>query len=427
METKQAAERAKAASRQMLAVDNETRNRVLGRMRDLLWDNRESLYAANRIDMDNAAKAQLAEPLMKRLKLDEAKIRSLCDGLEILMRLPDPLAKVDLRREITPGLVLERHACPIGVIGVIFESRPDALIQIGSLCVKSGNACLLKGGHEALQSNRALIAIMQEAGQGLLPDGFCALLETREDVQELLGMDAYVDLIVPRGSNAFIRYILDHTRIPVMGHADGICHTYIDRFADPQMAVMVTVDAKCQALAVCNATETLLVHQDAAKTILPPLFDALKSRGVRLLGCERTQAICECEPASEQDWRTEYLDAVLSVRIVDSLEEAVAHINRFGSHHTDAIITEDANEAERFMHLVDSAGVYWNCSTRFADGYRYGFGAEVGISTGKLHARGPVGVEGLCTYKYMLRGSGQTVAEMQEGKLHYTHKDLPTA
>ena len=424
MQTTEAAQRAKQASRSMLSATHDERNLLLEKLKALLIEKQEAIYDANRQDLTDAQSEQLAASLLKRLKFDQGKLHSLCEGLDSLIRLPDPLSKVDLRREITPGLVLERHACPIGVIGVIFESRPDALIQIGSLCIKSGNAFLLKGGREALNTNRVLIGLIQEAGKDILPDGFCALLETREDVQSLLSLDHLIDLIVPRGSNAFIRYIMENTKIPVMGHADGICHTYIDRDADTDMAVQVTVDAKCQALAVCNATETLLVHADAAERILPPLFAALIDRGVELRGCERTRRICACKPAEEADWRTEYLDAILSVKIVDSLEEAIWHINTYGSHHTDAIITENDAAAARFMQLVDSAGVYRNCSTRFADGYRYGFGAEVGISTGKLHARGPVGVEGLCTYKYLLCGSGQTVSQMQDGTCRYTHKDL---
>ncbi|MBQ8137567.1 MAG: glutamate-5-semialdehyde dehydrogenase, partial [Clostridia bacterium] len=378
MQTKEAAQHAKQASRTMLSATHEERNLLLERLKDLLLQKKEQIFEANRLDLKMAEEENLASPLLKRLKLDDSKLGALCEGLDSLISLPDPLGKVDLRREITPGLVLERHACPIGVIGVIFESRPDALIQIGSLCIKSGNAFLLKGGREALNTNRVLISLIQEAGKGILPDGFCALLETREDVQALLSLDEWIDLIVPRGSNAFIRYIMENTRIPVMGHADGICHTYIDRDADTDMAVRVTVDAKCQALAVCNATETLLVHADAAQRILPPLFSALLERGVELRGCERTREICPCKPAEEADWRTEYLYAILSKKIVDSLDEAVWHFNTYGSHLTDAIITYSDAADSRFMQLVDSAGVYRNCSTRFAVGFRYGFGAEVG-------------------------------------------------
>ncbi len=420
----EAAERAREASYALLKVTGEDRRRVLARLSELLESEKEAIFEANRHDMARASEEGLAQPLMKRLSMDESKLKTLRLGLASLSDMPDPLGRVTLKRELTPGLVLERRTCPIGVIGVIFESRPDALIQIGSLCVKSGNAILLKGGREAAESNRKLFEILRESGRGILPDGWCALMESRDEVNDLLKQDGKVDLIVPRGGNAFIRYIMDHTRIPVMGHADGICHTYIDADADTDMAVKVTVDAKTQALAVCNATETILVHEAAAGRILPGLCGALRNRGVEIRGCERTRAAVDCLPADESDWHTEYLDAIVSIRVVSSLEEAVEHINRCGSHHTDAIITENDAAADLFFTMVDSAGVYRNCSTRFADGYRYGFGAEVGISTSKLHARGPVGVEGLCTYKYVLRGSGQTVAGMESGGAKYTHRDL---
>ncbi len=420
----EAAGKAGEASYALLRVSGEDRRRVLSNLSTLLWEKREEIFSANARDMARAKEEGLARPLLKRLSLNEDKLKTLRSGLASLSALPDPLGRVTLKREVTPGLVLERRTCPIGVIGVIFESRPDALIQIGSLCVKSGNAILLKGGREAAESNRCLFSLLRESGRGILPEGWCALMESREEVNDLLKQDGKVDLIVPRGGNAFIRYIMDHTRIPVMGHADGICHTFIDADADPAMAVKVTVDAKTQALAVCNATETILVHEACAERVLPVLCNALKEKGVEIRGCERTRAIVDCAPAEESDWHTEYLDAIVSVRVVSSLEEAVEHINRCGSHHTDAIITENDAAADLFFTMVDSAGVYRNCSTRFADGYRYGFGAEVGISTSKLHARGPVGVEGLCTYKYVLKGSGQTVEDMETGKRKYTHRDL---
>ncbi len=420
----EAAAKAREASWGLLRVTGEERQRVLENLSALLEKEKAGILEANGRDLARAREEGLAAPLIKRLSLNEDKLNTLRRGLSSLCGLEDPLGRVTLRREITPGLVLERRTCPIGVIGIIFESRPDALIQIGSLCIKSGNAVLLKGGREAAESNRCLFGLLKESGRGILPEGWCALMESRDEVNDLLGQDGRVDLIVPRGGNAFIRYIMDHTRIPVMGHADGICHTYIDSCADPAMAVEVTTDAKTQALAVCNATETILIHEAAAERILPPLCAALRDKGVEIRGCARTREIVDCLPADEKDWYTEYLDAIVSIRVVPSLEEAVAHINRCGSHHTDAIITEDDQRAELFFTMVDSAGVYRNCSTRFADGFRYGFGAEVGISTSKLHARGPVGVEGLCTYKYVMRGSGQTVGEMESGQRQYTHKDL---
>ncbi|MEG0768094.1 MAG: glutamate-5-semialdehyde dehydrogenase, partial [Clostridia bacterium] len=321
---------------------------------------------------------------------------------------------------------LYRDSCPIGVIGVIFEARPDALVQIASLCIKSGNAVLLKGGREALETNRALFhALSAAALEAGLPDGFAALLETREDVADMLSLDDCIDLIIPRGSNAFVRHILDNSRIPVLGHADGICHVYIDDSAQIDMAVRIAVDSKAQYVAVCNAAETLLVHAQVAPAFWPALAEGMRAAGVALRGCPRACAQLACAAATDADWDTEYLDYVLSVRVVDTLDEAIDHINRHGSGHTDAIVTRDEQAASRFLQRVDSAGVYWNCSTRFADGYRYGFGAEVGISTGKIHARGPMGLEGLCIYKYKMLGHGQTVQEQLDGAWQYTHRSLP--
>lgn len=420
MQVKELAMQARRAAYDLSALSLEKRNEALQGMARALRAHAAEIYAENQADLARAAEEKLAAPLLKRLKFDEKKMQDVLSGLSSLIGLADPLGRVTLARELTPGLNLYRVGCPIGVIGVVFESRPDALVQIASLCLKSGNAVLLKGGREALGTNRALFAAMMEGTRGILPPGWAALMETREDVTEMLAQDDCIDLIIPRGSNAFVRYMMDHTRIPVMGHADGICHTYIDQDADIALAVRVTIDAKTQALAVCNATETLLVHEKIAAAFLPVCARALAEKGVEIRGDARTQAIIPCLPAHEEDWKTEYLDAILSIRIVDSLEEAIKHINRYGSHHTDAIITENDAAKRGFLSRVDSAGVYVNCSTRFADGFRYGFGAEVGIATGKLHARGPVGLEGLCTYKYCLLGSGQTVADTE----HYTHREL---
>ena len=425
MTVEQTAVLAREASYALAALPHEKRNAALLSMAELLWERREDIFAANRVDMARAREENLAAPLLARLLMDEKKLRGVTDGLRALSGLPDPLGRTLLARELAPGLRLYRVSCPIGVLGVVFESRPDALVQIASLALKSGNAALLKGGREALGTNRALMEVMDEAARRVsIPQGWAALLETREDVSAMLSLDTYIDLLIPRGSNAFVRYIMDHTHIPVMGHAEGLCHVYVDKLADTATALKVTVDAKTQAYAVCNAAETLLVHQAAAPAFLPLMDKAMREKGVLLRGDERTRALISCEPATEADWSTEYLDAVLSVRVVDSLEEAVAHINRYGSHHTDAIVTEDREAARRFISRVDSAGVYVNCSTRFADGFRYGFGAEVGIATGKLHARGPVGLEGLCTYKYILLGEGQTVEETMTGAVKYTHRDL---
>lgn len=424
MEQKQWALDARQAAYKLASLSVEERNAALRGIQAALKQHKEIIFAQNRLDMAQAEEEHLAGPLLKRLKFDDAKLADVCSGIDSLIALPDPLGKVTLKRELTPGLNLYRVACPIGVIGVVFESRPDALVQIAGLCLKSGNAALLKGGREALRTNRALMEAMQEGVKGLLPAGWAALLETRDDVNDMLSQDESIDLIIPRGSNAFVKYIMEHTTIPVMGHAEGLCHTYVDASADVDMAVKVVVDAKTQALAVCNATETLLVHEGIAAAFLPRCAEALRKKGVEIRGDERTRAVIACEPATDADWDTEYLDAILSIKIVDSVEEAIAHINRHGSHHTDAILTRDEAAQQKFLSGVDSAGVYVNCSTRFADGFRYGFGAEVGIATGKLHARGPVGLEGLCTYKYQLLGAGQTVAETVNGTIQYTHRDL---
>lgn len=405
----------------MATLPDAVRQHALQAAESLLEAKAGDIFRANARDLALAEQENLSLPLRKRLVFDEAKLEEACLGLRALRALPDPLGHTQLATELAPGLELYRVSCPIGVIGVVFESRPDALVQIAGLCVRSGNAVLLKGGREALETNRLLFSIMDEAVRGAgLPTGWGALLETREDVDAMLALHTYIDLIIPRGSNAFVRHIMDNSRIPVLGHADGICHVYIDKDADAEMALRITVDSKAQYVAVCNAAETLLVHADIAAAVLAPLQAALQKAGVALRGCERTQEIIRCEAAEAADWDREYLDFILSIRIVDSLEEAILHINEHGSGHTDAIVTGNAEAARAFLARVDSAGVFWNCSTRFSDGYRYGFGAEVGVSTGKLHARGPMGIEGLCTYKYKLFGTGQTLG----GGIDYTHRPL---
>ena len=425
MDVMHQAQSARKASYVLSGLPVEKRNEALKAIQLSLKKSWLSIQEANRLDLKDAEESRLSTPLLKRLRFDENKLQDVLNGIESLISLPDPLNRILLATELAEGLNLYRVSCPIGVIGVIFESRPDALVQIATLCLKSGNTALLKGGREALRTNRALMAAMQEGVKEILPEGWAYLLETRSDVNDMLSQDESIDLIIPRGSNEFVRYIMDHTRIPVMGHAEGLCHTYVDESADLEKALRVTVDAKTQALAVCNATETLLVHRSIAHRFLPPCAALLKEKGVEIRGDEDTQKIISCRPAIEEDWKTEYLDAVLSIKIVNSVQEAITHINHYGSHHTDAIIAEDQAAQQRFLSGVDSAGVYVNCSTRFADGYRYGFGAEVGIATGKLHARGPVGLDGLCTYKYQLIGSGQTVEDTVNGKVIYTHKSLP--
>ena len=409
----------------LAAADISLRNDALLCMAKVLTDRKEEIFSANDADYSQAQADGLPAPLLKRLVFKEEKLAAVTDGLAALATLADPIGKTTYACELTEGLKLYRVACPIGVIGVIFESRPDALVQIASLALKSGNAVLLKGGHEALRTNQVLCDCLREAAESAgLPADFAQLLTTRDDVAAMLKEDGLIDLIIPRGSNEFVRYIMDNSRIPVLGHADGICHVYVDAAADPDMAVAIAVDSKAQNVAVCNAMETLLVHKDIAADYLPRLLPAMQEKNVRLLGDDAVQSIIPVEPATEADWSTEYLDYTLSIRVVDSLDAAIDHINRYGSGHTDCIVTEDMAAAQTFMTRIDSAGVYHNVSIRFADGFVYGFGAEVGIATGKIHARGPMGLEGLTTYKYKLMGSGQLMAEMKSGARKYTHTAL---
>ena len=425
MNLNEMARKSRAAFYDLSEAKAEARNAAMLYMAEELEADRETIFQANREDIGEAEKEGLAAPLLQRLKFDGGKLRQVQDGLRALAGLPDPIGETVFCHEITEGLKLYRVTCPIGVIGVIFESRPDALVQIASLAIKSGNSALLKGGREALRTNQALIrAIHRALGRARLPEDSAQLLETREDVAAMLKEDQLIDLIIPRGSNAFVRYIMDNSRIPVLGHSDGICHVYVDRAAEMDTAWKVALDSKVQNLSVCNAEETLLVHREIAEAFLPRFAEMLREKNVEIRGDERTRKIIACGPATEEDWRTEYLDAILSIRVVDSLEEAIDHINRYGSHHTDCIVTEDDRAASVFMNRVDSAGVYQNVSTRFADGFVYGLGAEVGIATGKIHSRGPMGLDGLTTYKYKLIGHGQTMAEMKSGERRYTHRVL---
>jgi len=417
---------AKDASIQLAAVKTAVKNNALTIIADTLRQRSDHITAVNEVDMEDAKKSQLAEPLLKRLNFDEGKIEGVCAGIESLIKLDDPVGKTITATELDEGLQLYKVSCPIGVIGVVFESRPDALVQISTLCLKSGNAVLLKGGSEAEKTNNILAKIICEAGEKAnLPEGWLQLLHTREDVAEMLGMDEYIDLIIPRGSNEFVRHIMNNTNIPVLGHADGICHVYIDGDADLEMAVNIAVDSKCQYVAVCNAAETMLVDEKIADVFLPMVKKAMDEKGVELRGCEKSASIIDVKPASEQDWSTEFLDYILSIKVVAGLDEAIKHINQYGSGHTDAIVTADKEKAEKFMELIDSANVFWNCSTRFSDGYRYGLGAEVGISTNKIHARGPVGLEGLVIYKWKLFGTGQITADYTgPDAKKFTHKNI---
>ena len=415
----------KLDSPKMAATTIEDRNAALKAVITALLSNKEAILAANKKDLDEAGKSHVDVPVLKRLKFNEDKLNDVIRGIEDLISLPDPLGSVQMKRELDSDLLLIRESCPIGVIGVIFEARPDAMIQISTLCIKSGNCAILKGGSETLYTNREIFQTIHQAViDSGLPKNCIFQAEARSEISELLSCHDSVDLLIPRGSNSFVQYIMNHTKIPVTGHADGICHIYADKDLDVEKAVKIIIDSKTQYTAVCNAAETLLVHKDAAEALLPVLSKAFREKNVEVRGTAAVQQIISCNNATEEDFKTEYLDFIISVKIVDDLEEAIEHINRYGSHHTDCIITENAATAEKFMQYVDSAGVYQNCSTRFADGYRYGFGAEVGISTGKLHARGPVGLEGLCTYKYKLFGNGNIVADYAEGRKSFHFKDL---
>jgi len=417
---------AKSASIGLAAVKTDIKNNALAEIAKALNQRSAEIIAANEQDLAEAAKNNLAAPLLKRLKFDEGKIAQTIAGIESLIKLDDPAGRTLSAIELDAGLELYKVSCPIGVIGVVFESRPDALVQISTLCLKSGNAVLLKGGSEAANTNRILAETNAQASEKAgLPKGWIQLLETRQDVAQMLGLDESIDLIIPRGSNEFVRYIMDNTNIPVLGHADGICHVYVDADAELDMAVNIAVDSKCQYVAVCNAAETLLVDGAIAKEFLPKAKAALEQNGCELRGCERTASIIDVKPATEEDFSTEYLDYILSIKIVDGLDAAIEHINRYGSKHTDAIVTADKSKVERFMALVDSANVFVNCSTRFADGFRYGLGAEVGISTNKIHARGPVGLEGLLIYKWKMFGTGQTVADYSgPNARQFTHRKI---
>lgn len=420
-----AAKKAREASIKLAAMDTVSKDKALEAIMKAIEFNIDKIKVANAMDVENSKKEQVAEPLIKRLRFDATKVQDVNAGIKSLIHLEDPVGKIQLQTELDDDLLLTRIACPIGVIGVIFESRPDALVQISTLCLKSGNAVLLKGGSEAKETNRILFEIIEKASiEAGMPEGWIALMESREDVNSILAMDAYIDLLIPRGSNSFVQYIMKNTNIPVMGHADGICHTFVDESAKIDMAVDLVVDSKTQYVVVCNALETLLVHEKIADQFLPALKEAFDQKGVKIRGCERTRAIISCEAATEEDWQTEYLDYILSIKVVSDLEEAIVHINTYGSGHTDTIITESTVNTKIFMTLVDSANVFHNASTRFSDGFKYGFGAEVGISTSKIHARGPVGLEGLLIYKYQLEGNGQIVADYASKKKSFKHRQL---
>ena len=424
---------ARSAALALAPLSDEVRNRALAAMADAIDENAERILEANAEDVAAAeplvASGEMSEPLLKRLELSERKIAQMADGVRAVAALPDPLGVARMATLLDEELTLRRITCPLGVIAAVFESRPDALVQIASLCLKSGNAAILKGGREAAHTNRLMTELLSDAASTVAeaPADALQLVEAREDVQALLSRDDAVDLVIPRGSNEFVRYIKEHSNIPVLGHADGVCHLYVDEAAETEMAVRLALDAKTQYPAVCNAIETLLVHEKKAGEFLPLAAKALEEKGVAIRGCDATRAILgSAGAASEEDWKTEYLDLILSVRVVESLAEAVDHINRYGSRHTDAIVTADEAAARTFLSRVDAASVMWNASTRLADGFRYGFGAEVGIATDKIHARGPVGLEGLVTYKYQLEGNGHLVSDYEGVDARaFLHRPLP--
>ncbi|WP_340099195.1 glutamate-5-semialdehyde dehydrogenase [Salinibaculum salinum] len=427
-DTKTKVSEAESAALRLATLSDEERSEALHDIADAIDENRETILEANEKDVAEAeemlANGEYSQALVDRLDLSDSKLDSIVEMVRSVAGQDDPLGKTLSARELDEGLELYKVSVPIGVIGTVFESRPDALVQIAALSLKSGNAVILKGGSEASYSNRALFEIIQDATADS-PDGWAQLIEAREDVDTLLGMDDAVDLLMPRGSSEFVRYIQDNTSIPVLGHTEGICHVYVDSEADLSMAADIAYDAKVQYPAVCNAVETLLVHEDVAEEFLPAVAARYDEAGVELRGDERAREIAEMNEATEADWSTEYGDLILSVKVVDSLSNAVDHITTYGSKHTESIVTTDADRASRFMRGLDSASVFHNASTRFSDGYRYGLGAEVGISTGKTHARGPVGLEGLTTYKYYLEGSGQLVGTYAgEDAVPFKHNDF---
>jgi glutamate-5-semialdehyde dehydrogenase len=419
------ARQAKRASIDLAATDTDVKNGALATIADALNRRRKDIINANHADLAQSEHDDLGAPLIKRLRFDDDKIDETIEGIRSLIALPEPVGTTLSATELDDGLELYRVSCPIGVIGVIFESRPDALVQISTLCLKSGNAALIKGGSEAARTNRILADIITEASlKAGIPEGWLQLLETRSDVNDMLKLETMIDLIIPRGSNEFVQYIMANSNIPVLGHADGICHVYVDKDADLDQAVAIATDSKCQYVAVCNAAETLLVHSAVAEEFLPAFKKSVDVHKVELYGCERSCSIIDIHAADDDAWATEYLDYAMSVRIVDSLSEAIGHINTFGSGHTETIVTASKDAAEAFMNLCDSGNVFWNASTRFSDGFRYGLGAEVGISTNKIHARGPVGLDGLLIYKWKLIGKGQIVSDYASGDHSFTHKPL---
>jgi glutamate-5-semialdehyde dehydrogenase len=422
---------ARRAFLQLLGRSGEDREQALRQAAAVLRERADSILEANRRDLEAADRllqsGDLSPALRARLVFDQKKLSAALTAMEHVIRLPDPSGRTLWRIELDRGLVLERKSCPLGVVGVIFESRPEVVVQVSSLLLKAGNAGILKGGSEAKHTNTALMEAIRAGLErsGGVPVDSLQLVDTREEVRALLDEHDTVDLLIPRGSGELVRQIQTNTRIPVLGHAEGICHVYIHEKADRDTALRVAVDSKTDYPAVCNAAETILVDAAIAPALLADLVTELDKKSVEIRACERARELLPSLGAAPQpDWGAEYLDLVVNLKLVDDHQEAAAHINRYGSHHTDAIVTEDAEVADHFCRYVDSSSVMVNASTRFADGFRYGLGAEIGISTNKIHARGPVGLEGIVTYKYELRGNGQMVGEYSSGKRSFTHRPL---
>ena len=411
------AKRAKRASVKAQGLSSDIKNTGLVKIAEALDTNKDKIFEANKADLEFAKelveKGELSQSTYKRLILDENKMRDMIQGIYDISKLDDPVNKTLLKRELDDGLVLYKISCPIGVLGIIFEARPDVISQISALAIKSSNAVILKGGKESKNTNKTILEIINSALSGVngFPEGLLNQVFSRDDVAEMLKADKYIDLIIPRGGNKLVQYIKSNTQIPVLGHADGICHIYVDESADIELAKRVVIDAKTQYPSACNTVETLLINKGINEKEVNELLDAIKDAGVELV-------------FTPESWHKEYSDLKLAVRYVESIDEAIEHINEYGSGHTESIITKNKENAEKFMNYVDSAGVYHNVSTRFADGFRYGFGAEVGISTNKTHARGPVGIDGLVIYKYKLTGSGQIVGDYAKGIKQFHHRDI---
>lgn len=427
------AEKAKYASCLMASATTGLKNEILNKIADELDNNKAEILTANEKDLQEAKKlvdkGELSQALYKRLAFSEAKFKEMVQGVKDVAQLEDPVGKVSLETELDDGLLLRKISCPIGVIGIIFEARPEVVVQISSLAIKSSNTVILKGGSEAINTNIELVRIINDVLSQFkeISEGVISLIKTRDEVKSMLDLDEYIDLIIPRGSNDFVRYIQNNTRIPVLGHSDGICHIYIDENINEELAIKVVIDSKTDYPAACNAVETLLVNRNASKSFLQKIVSTLQENQVEVrLTPELLNKIDlqGCIKATDEDWKTEYTDLILSIKEVETIKEAIDHINKYGSGHTDCVITENKAIADEFMAKVDSSGVYWNASTRFADGFRYGFGAEVGISTNKTHARGPVGLEGLLIYKYQLIGKGQIAAEYSKGLKTFKHKRI---